>query len=658
MIMNVGLLDLSPVSPTPFSPVSRFTKQRLLVVQVDAPIGGHPTRVDIASSRDVVQRNPGRYRKKRSPQNAPASSKLQSCSIAMIFRQSVLNMKSLTIWVFALCVCSQASPAGAETWVGQQRNSATSPERLEAKLTVKDGTAADVCNKKGMGSPQNFQAVTADDILAKLNWSLAYNWWRTFTGKITQAVLNAEVANGRLTAAVAASLSGMVGSCGGATNSAVGNSAPIVSVTITAPAQTQQNVATSQPLTATFTIANGTYVSHAITANCNGSVATQGQQLTAGVTTGTITATPVTSWTAGQPCTFRVTVNATGGVSSFAEVTASMASLPVPKLLFMGTASPVNNGGVPISVINAATGTISELTQFTNQVTLFDGFCYNPVSRNVHMHARANFSGVADPQGNIRFPVYNLDTRVVSAGPSLGDETSVRAPVACTANGTVFYGRGIILGTGASSGRLEVVEGGVRTATIALDQAGNRIPARIAVGATEVYVLNQAPTGLASSFSVVNISTKTLTRTCAIGSEAFDMDVANGTAYVSVFRDASSSQKDVLLFNTTTCAQTGSLATSNAGTSRELYVYGIRVGTSGLYVASQEGVRLYSLPALVQTAFFAKPTGTFFAYELTLGSTELYVTFPDDTIAVLNLNLTPIRIITKNVGAGRIYATN
>jgi len=313
---------------------------------------------------------------------------------------------------------------------------------------------------------------------------------------------------------------------------------------------------------------------------------------------------------------------------------------------------------VPVSVINAATGTISELTQFTNQVTLFDGFCYNPVSRNVHMHARANFSGVADPQGNIRFPVYNLDTRVVSAGPALGNENSTRAPVACTANGTVFYGRGIILGTGASSGKLEVVEGGVRTATIALDQAGNRIPARIAVGATEVYVLNQAPTGLASSFSVVNIATRTLTRTCQIGSESFDMDVANGTAYVSVFRDASSSQKDVLLFNTTTCAQSGSLATPNTTPFRGVYAHGVRVGASALYVATTEGVRLYSLPTLTQTAFFANPTGTFFAFELTLGSTELYVTFPNDTIAVLNPNLTPMRIITKNVGAGRIYATN
>ena len=238
-----------------------------------------------------------------------------------------------------------------------------SQQMVESTVGRKDGdtTVSEVCRKVGVLNPQDIIPATDEAYQLKIEQARFYNWWRTFTGRITAASLANEVALGRITAQTASVIlaGALRGTCGGGGGAASPTPTPIVSVTITSPANGATNVATNAPLTATFTIANGTYVSHALTANCNGTVATQSQQLAAGVTSGTVSATPATSWTAGQPCTFRVTVNATANVSSFTEVTASMAALSVPLTALIPVATPSATGSQPVMVIDLTTGTIA-----------------------------------------------------------------------------------------------------------------------------------------------------------------------------------------------------------------------------------------------------------------------------------------------------------
>ena len=414
-----------------------------------------------------------------------------------------------------------------------------------------------------------------------------------------------------------------------------------VSIASITPSNNSASVPVTTSPSVSFTVDNGTYLSHALNLTCGGSNVATTQIVTSvaqgNVTTQVITLTPASSLPFGVACQLQGQVNGSPSGGTSGTVSASFTTAQsqfAPKLIAGG-------GGVAGSVIDLTTG--AQSLPWNAGTCWLDGASLNPASGKVHLSCTSG----AQPQLTYDPLTGALNALTLPPVPL----PSVAAPVACAPSGKCYYGFGQE-GSATSDGRVVVVQNAVVVSTITLPgQSLNRIPTNLKVVGTKMWVLEQQPSAkLASStaaftasLSRVDLNTEKIDFTLPLDSQAVDFAANDRYAVVTVYRSIVG--KDVLAFDAVTGALVGSivLAAPSAaltcfpsqicggiGTPRFLSTaFGVAISGSTIYVSATDGVYSHSLVSLTQLAAQRPPASEVQARSgpVAFGNGKLYFSF-------------------------------
>ena len=368
-----------------------------------------------------------------------------------------------------------------------------------------------------------------------------------------------------------------------------GSSTPTVPPTPTAPTITVTAnpitglLGVNDAITATFTITGGTptagsYSSHTATAKCGGNdVLATTTQLSAGITSGTISMRPQTSWPGNSTCSFTFTANASPSGSASASSTATTAS-PFPsftKLVASGVSSVV--------LIDVATSAIQTTAVDSVACT---GVAYKPQTGKVRIYC-----SIANTGGKYFWDVDPITGAATAlTNPISGFDGVTKALVAIGRNGREYYIVGTPQATGGSTARVVVMDNSTKVAEIPLSVNATKADyiLRIWLDETSGKLWLGSRGGVLDRIDLATLKTDlSITSIDASVSQLEDMEVTSGHVVVSVHRTATGA--DALVFDKNTGAKVKEIAFPVAGSTGNSLSFGITLTTSDLLIATSGG---------------------------------------------------------------------
>lgn len=400
---------------------------------------------------------------------------------------------------------------------------------------------------------------------------------------------------------LAAGIAGCGGGGGGGSPPSVGQPAATVSITQVAPANTSANVAVDTKPTLSFTVANGSYLSHTADFRCGGNTVAYTSAVNG--TAGTIALTPSASLPLGQTCQITWSVAGTPVGNPDAKITQvfTVVSQVIPRKLLLSIAAPSQNNRQSLMVVDLVTGVLSPVG--ISSTTSLGCEAGNLTANNLVRISCTLGASHWD---------YNPLANTVAQNTALTNlPTSTWSPVVSSPSGTDYYG------TGANTGGGQVLVRNGNTFTSAIDISSKPLQYVAQVlgdfPSGKLYTLNQNlnqvsnPTTLPAHVDRIDISTNKVDATYSDTVPGIGLALYQGELYMAKYRDANG--MDVVKFNATTFQKAGEARVNNPiGSGGRQFVYSIAVDANGVHLGIDSGIQTLShdLKSIIRTAAVAQ----------------------------------------------------